>query len=78
LGGTGGVLAQWRAHPHGFQRQDRPSLGPATGRETLRLVGHTDKVYDAQFSPDGRRIVTGSGDFSARIWDAANGRELPG
>ena len=28
------------------------------------------------FSPDGQRIVTGSGDGTAKVWDAASGREL--
>ena len=29
-------------------------------------------------TPDGSRIVTGSWDKTARIWDAADGRELAG
>ena len=28
------------------------------------------------FSPDGRRIVTGSQDQTAKVWDAATGNEL--
>jgi dipeptidyl aminopeptidase/acylaminoacyl peptidase len=42
----------------------------------LRLEGHTDGLESAAFSPDGRRIVTASDDHTARIWDAATGREL--
>ena len=30
----------------------------------------------AQFSPDGARIVTASGDKTARVWDAATGKQL--
>ncbi|MBN2508084.1 MAG: protein kinase [Verrucomicrobia bacterium] len=30
----------------------------------------------AEFSPDGRRVVTGSIDHTARIWDAATGKPL--
>ena len=33
------------------------------------LSGHTDKVWHADFSPDGRRIVTASVDGTARLWD---------
>ncbi len=28
------------------------------------------------FSPDGQRIVTGSADQTAKVWDAASGKEL--
>ena len=29
----------------------------------------------AQFSPDGARIVTASDDKTARVWDAATGKQ---
>ena len=37
---------------------------------------HSDLVYSASFSPDGRRIVTASRDHSARLWDAETGKDL--
>lgn len=45
-------------------------------RRPMRLSGHTDDVWDAQWSPDGSRIGTSSYDGTARIWDAATGEEL--
>ena len=42
--------------------------------KTLR--GHLDEVTSVAFSPDGQRIVTGSGDHTAKVWEAASGREL--
>ncbi len=30
----------------------------------------------ASFSPDGARIVTASGDRTARLWDATTGQEI--
>jgi WD40 repeat protein len=43
---------------------------------TVIFGGHTGEVYSAQWSPDGTRIVTASADHTARVWDAATGREL--
>ena len=36
-------------------------------------LGHTSNVTTAMFSPDGKKIVTASGDNTAKIWDAATG-----
>ena len=41
----------------------------------LKLEGHTGTVRSAAFSPDGARIVTASGDTTARVWDANSGRQ---
>jgi len=42
----------------------------------LMLAGHEGPVWSAEFSPDGLRIVTGSEDKTARVWNAATGQEL--
>lgn len=39
-------------------------------------IGHTGAIFTAVFSPDGKRIVTGSYDNTAKIWDAKDGRLL--
>jgi WD domain, G-beta repeat/Carbohydrate binding domain len=41
-----------------------------SGAEVLTLKGHIGYVTSASFSPDGSRIVTGSPDNTAKIWDA--------
>eukprot|EP00056_Hartaetosiga_gracilis_P021873 m.26964 g.26964 ORF g.26964 m.26964 type:complete len:489 (-) comp9309_c0_seq1:1083-2549(-) len=33
------------------------------------ISGHTDNIVDVQFSPDGQRLATGSGDQTVRFWD---------
>ena len=38
--------------------------------ELLTLKGHTAFVHSASFSPDGTRIVTGSFDQTAKVWDS--------
>jgi len=40
------------------------------------LSGHASFVLAAAYSPDGARIVTGSADRTARIWDARTGAQL--
>ncbi|HJU56644.1 MAG TPA: TIR domain-containing protein [Pyrinomonadaceae bacterium] len=37
---------------------------------------HAGGVKDAVFSPDGRKLLTLSGDNKARVWDAATGDEI--
>jgi eukaryotic-like serine/threonine-protein kinase len=48
----------------------------ARDAEVLAITGHEDAVLSASFAPDGRRLATTSIDGSARIWDAASGRQL--
>ena len=41
----------------------------ATGECEQTLVGHTDRVVSAHFSPDGLKIVSASADRSGvRVW----------
>ena len=42
----------------------------------MTLIGHTDTVTSAAFSPDGKRIVSGSSDETVRIWDASTGQPV--
>ena len=46
------------------------------GRTVATLVGHDKIVNSAQFSPDGKQVVTASDDATARIWDTTTGREI--
>src|SRR5262249_47221192 len=54
------------------------ALAAAVSAASWRLVvgGHNSWVHSVAFSPGGSRIVTASEDKTARIWDAATGREI--
>jgi WD40 repeat protein/tRNA A-37 threonylcarbamoyl transferase component Bud32 len=49
--------------------------GATTGREILTLKGHTGRVNSVAFSPDGKRIVSGSHDKTLKFWDVTTGQE---
>ncbi|MBN2146646.1 MAG: hypothetical protein JW726_04620 [Anaerolineales bacterium] len=42
----------------------------------VSLIEHEAAVRVVAFSPDGRRVVSGSADGEMRVWDAANGVEV--
>jgi hypothetical protein len=46
-----------------------------SGKELRRLKGHTAHTF-ADFSPDGKRVLTASADKTWCIWDAATGKRL--
>jgi WD40 repeat protein len=39
-------------------------------------TGHSDTIVAASISADGRRLITGSADQTARVWDAASGASI--
>jgi WD40 repeat protein len=47
-----------------------------TGKELLALNGHTHGSCEVAWSPNGKRLATGTEDGVAKVWDAESGQEL--
>ena len=44
--------------------------------ELISWKAHSEKIVHAAFAPDGLRVLTTSGDNTARLWDSATGEEV--
>ncbi len=83
-GVAGGILAGIAADrfvlPHPVENStSRTSSLPATPTSlTLPYVffGHFSEVNSVAWSPDGRRIASGSRDWTAKVWDVLTGKNI--
>ena len=47
-----------------------------TGKNLLTLEGHSDYVRSVAISNDNTKVVTGSDDKTAKVWDIRTGKNL--
>ena len=47
-----------------------------TAASLLTLSGHTASVTSVAFSPDTKRVISGSQDQVAKLWDSETGKEI--
>jgi WD40 repeat protein len=65
--GDGGVLRLWDLA--GGRPRGRGEGARAQGENESELRGHVGRVYSVAFDDEGRRLITGGGDGTARVWD---------
>jgi len=53
-----------------------PVWDAETGKELLIVTGRSGYVDSVAWSPDGKRLATGSQDKSAKVWDATTGEPV--
>ncbi len=63
-------------NPLGMTRSKVANIWDKTGKLLLTLKGHEGDIWYAAYSADGKRIITGSADKTAKIWDAETGKLL--
>ena len=71
---VGGGVVTWLTHVHAPQSVSNSTLKPAALIYTF--TGHTDWVWSAAWSPNGKRIASVSNDETAQVWDATTGDNL--
>jgi len=74
IGGAagGGVKSGERSRSAGPSGASGAAKKAVEGREPLTLKGHSGVVWSVSFSPDGKRIVSGSRDKTVKIWDISS------
>jgi len=79
--GMGGIVDSATAQKHSKENVAR-LWDVATLKEIRQFDGHSSLVHAAAFSPDGRFVVLGTGNFlgqgynTARLFEAATGKEI--
>src|SRR5262245_61123296 len=72
------VILQWCHLPVFAQIENTDEISGinTSNRPKLIVLGFSKLVFSVAFSPDGRFILTGINDDTAKLWDAATGQEI--
>ena len=68
------IPSQPSSYSHPLLHQHADGMAPSSGESpVLTMKGHTGIISCIAFSPDGKRIISGSADQTIRMWDVQNG-----
>ena len=70
---AGGGTRLWL---HFYDTESEEDQSILAAKLILTVVGQGDALTSVAWSPDGKRLATGSEDNTAKVWDAETGKEL--
>jgi WD40 repeat protein len=71
-----GRVALTAGHDRANQRVEVQAWEAATGKPLGPPWGHTNRLYSLALSPDGKAVLLGNNDGTARLWESATGKPL--
>ena len=75
-GNTGCLTPDGKFLVQGCDEHDAALIDINTGKIVTNYIGHDRHVISVAIDPSGRRLLTGSEDGTARLWDLASGTQL--
>ncbi|MEA3491654.1 MAG: caspase family protein [Campylobacterota bacterium] len=70
VGGYGFIKGDQKTISKGKSGGEIKIYNYKTGKLIKNLISHSLAVLDLSYSPDSKYLISGSGDFTAKIWDA--------
>lgn len=73
-GSSDSTINVWDVRQRKQEKKNATGQGTSGGELIVTLEGHDGGVNCVELSSDGRRLVSGSGDTTLKVWDMASGK----